>query len=251
MENINILDILRLLLNKLWLIVLAGLVCAAAVFIYTSNYATPIYQAKSSILVSNGGIKAGYDIYAYNTTSGYISGSDISASASIKQTCIDILQTDKFFKKLANELDMGYSSGALRNMTSVASRSDDSLFLDIRVNGTNKTEVVEIAKVIAEISPDYIKDVLASASPSTIELPTGASRISPQVTRSTIIAFILGMFIVVIPLAIISITDKTIKGEDDFSEKYEGISILGVVPDFIATSNAYGSNYGKGEQKKQ
>ena len=74
------------LLNKAWLIGLVAVVCAVVTFLGTFLFITPMYQSSAMFYVNNSSLSLG-------ETSLSITSSDISASKSLVNTYIVILNT--------------------------------------------------------------------------------------------------------------------------------------------------------------
>ena len=236
MKDISIIDLLRAVLSKLWLIVLVAVSFAIIAFVYATSFATPIYAATSSILVSNGGIVSG-DSVTINNDRHTIQNGDLAASTSIKTTCIDLLLTSNMYdvvhEKLPNNLS--YTAGQLKGMVSITERSEESLLLDIKVSGSDRNDIILIANTFAEVAPDYISEKLTTSYAKPVETAKGTVKVKPNITMLTFAAFVVGALLVAAPLVLIFINDKTIKGEEDFAATYD-ISILGIVPDFVQST---------------
>ncbi len=229
MNELTPLDILRILLRKFWLIAIVSLICGIITFAYCTFFVTPVYSSTASIFVSNGGVVEN------PSQTGKVSSSDLSASSYIKQTCKDLLGTKNMFTLVAEESNLGYSEGQLKNMFTLKSRSDDSLLLDITVSGTKKEDLVQLVNTFADCSQIFIKDTLPLAYVAPVEYSTSITKVSPRTLFSTLVAFAVGAFLVIAPTLFMAFNDTVLKGEESIKNKYD-ISILGVVPDFNSSS---------------
>lgn len=229
MNELSALDILRILLRKFWLITIVSLVCGVITFVYSMFLVTPVYSATSSIFVSNGGVVEN------PSQTGKVSSSDLSASSYIKETCKDLLTTKNMLSLVAEECGLEYSYSDLKGMISLKSRSDDSLLLDITIKGTNKEDLITIANTFADCSQVFIKDALPLAYVAPVEYSSSVIKVSPRTIFSTLVALVVGAFLVIVPVLFVAFNDSVIKGEDGIRSKYD-ISVLGVVPDFNSSS---------------
>lgn len=229
MNELSVLDILRILLRKFWLIAIVSILCGGLAFAYTTLFVTPVYSTTASIFVSNGGVVEN------PSQTGKVSSSDLTASVYIKQTCKDLLVTNNMFSLVSKELDMDYSGNELKQMISLKSRSDDSLLLDVTVEGTKKEDLITIANTFADCSQVFIKETLPLAYVAPVEYSQNVTQVAPRIIFSTFVALMIGAFLVIVPLLFIAFNNSVIKGEESLKNKYN-ISVLGVVPDFNYSS---------------
>lgn len=227
MNDISIKNVFRALLSKIWLIILVTVLCGALAYTYCAVVATNYYRARSSIIVTNGGVTTDGEKLQY---------SDFTTSTSMLKTCTDLLDTSNAYVKLAENL--GYkdlSADQLSKMISISSRAADSFLIDIRATAPDKARAVSIANAFAELAPEYINQTLPSMEVKVIQRAETSSKISPRTTIITISGAFMGAFLVALIVAILAIADRSVKGEEDLLEKYN-VSILGSVPDFDVAS---------------
>ncbi len=230
MNELSIWQVLSIIVKRLWIILLVAVIFAGSAYVYNSNFVTPTYAARSAVIATNGGIT----IDNPQNTSSKISSSDLASSLSIVDTCVDVFKTYSFFEALSEQPEIkryGYSASALRSMTSVSRRSEDSLFIDIYIGNTDPKAAVVIANSVARLAQDYINTKLPSANVVPADKCISAYMTGPLTFRNTILAFLLGAFLSVVLFIILAATDNTIKGEDEITKKYN-VAVLGVVPDF-------------------
>lgn len=235
MNEISLSTILRMLLHRLWAIILATVLCATLAFSYCKFLVTPVYQTKASIIVTNGAIITSTD---FDST---ISNTDLAASLYLIETTIDILKSPKIYQELSNAMNNKYSYKSLSNSFSISRRSDDSLFVDIAFKSTSSKEAIEIVNTFTELSDDYICEVIPTATVVPMSYADSAVVVSPRIIFTTIIFGFIGAIIASVLVVIISTLDKAIKGEEDFKTNFD-IPVLGAVPDF---DNSNSSSYSK------
>lgn len=238
-KQINIMDLVMLAWHRLWIIILAAVVCAAGVFSYCKFLLTPSYSATASILVTNGAVTTTYN--AYDETADKVSGSDISASLYLSYTVVDILNTPDIYKEVADSLGAGYEYQNLMNCSSVARRNEDTLFIDVVFSSTDPKEAMRIANKYAEVACSYIPEYIPSARAMVASTAIKSVMTYPRTMMSTAVAGLLGAVIAYIILFIIESFNRSIKGEEDFTSNFD-IPLLGSVPDF---ENAETSGYRK------
>lgn len=238
-KTINIMDLVMLAWRRLWIIALAAVVCAVAAFGYCKFFLTPSYSSTASILVTNGAV-----ITSYAETTDKISGSDISASLYLADTVVDILNTPDIYIKLANELDEENSQG-LKGGFSVSRRSESTLFIDVTYSSTDPEEAVRVVNKFVEVACDYIPEFIPSARANVAATAMKAGQTYPRTTMTTGVTGMVGAVVAFVVLYIIEMMNRSIKGEEDFTNKFD-VPLLGAVPDF---ENVESSSYRKSKTR--
>jgi capsular polysaccharide biosynthesis protein len=198
-----------------------AVLCASLAFSYCAFIATPVYSARTSILVTNGGI------LTEDTDS--ISTNDLSASIYMMNTCVDILKSQPIYKSLEEALGGKYSYKELKSGFSISKRDDENLFIDITFKSTNKEEAIQIVNTFTQLCPQSM--AIEAVFVKEMDMADSASKIYPQTLSSTAIFGILGAVISCVIIILVATLDQTIKDEEDFVENFD-IPVLGAVPDF-------------------
>ncbi len=240
-KNINIMDLVLLAWRHIWIIILATVVFAASAFSYCKLLVTPSYSATASILVTNGAVTTSYD-----NAGDKVSGSDISASLYLAYTVVDILNTPDIYKKVADQLGKDYSYQGLMNASSVARRSEDTLFIDVTFSSTDPKEAMRIANKFVEVACDYVPEFIPSARANVASTAIKSVMTYPRTLMTTAVAGVGGAAVAYIVLFIIDSMNRAIKGEEDFVNSFD-VPLLGAVPDFEnVESSSYRKSKGRG-----
>lgn len=239
-KTINIMDLVMLAWRRLWIIAIAAVVFASAAFGYCKFFLTPSYSATASILVTNGAITTSYE-----DTTGKIASSDISASLYLAYTVVDILNTPDIYKKVADQLGDGYNYQGLMGSSSVARRSEDTLFIDITFSSTDPKEAMRIANKFVEVACDYIPEFIPSARANVASTAIKASQTYPRTMMTTGVAGVVGAAIAYTILFIVESMNRAVKGEEDFTNNFD-VPLLGAVPDF---ENVESGGYRKSKRR--
>lgn len=239
-KTINIMDLVMLALRHIWIIILAAVVFAAGAFSYCKFFVTPSYSATASILVTNGAVTTSYD-----ETTGKIASSDISASLYLSYTVVDILNTPDIYKKVADQLGKDYNYQGLMSSSSIARRSEETLFIDVTFSSTDPKEAMRIANKFVEIACGYIPEFIPSARANVASTAIKAAMTYPRTLMTTGVAGVVGAVVAYIVLFIIESMNRAIKGEEDFTSNFD-VPLLGAVPDF---ENAESGGYRKSKSR--
>ena len=227
MQDISVFVLFRIALRRIWVLALAFVLAAVLVFSYCEFVVTPIYGASASIIVTNGAVVTAES----DATSQKVLGSDIQASLLLADSVVDMLKTPDIYKYLARKLGNGTDYKNLMASTSVGRRGEDTLFIDISYTNSDPQEAIKIANLFASASCDYVAGFISKADPKIVSSADKASLVSPRTFRNTFLAGIAAAFIVYCVFVLLEILNNTVKGEEDFTSRYN-IPLLGSVPDF-------------------
>lgn len=227
MKELSLSNIVSIILHRIWLVILVAIICATAAYGYYNYVATPVYSARASVLINNGGLFSdSYD--GYNSP---INTNDLSASIYLVDTCVDILKSQGIYQELSDALNKEYSFQQLKGAFSVKKRADENLFIDISFRSTDPAEAVAIVNAFRDITPSYMKSKLPAVRIEPMDMAVGAGIIYPSTMTSSFLFGFLGAAITSIILVLFATLDQTIKSEEDFVETFD-IPVLGAVPDF-------------------
>lgn len=243
MRELSLMYLLNLAWRRIWALIAAFVLLAGIAFCYCEFAATPVYSARASVLVTNGGSISNGELE--NTQS--VANNDITASVNMIQTVVDILKTPDIYKQLATKLNNKYSYQQLMGKCNVVSRSDDTMFIDVSFSSSTPEEAKRLVNAFVELAPDYISDPIPY-SHSKYYTTESASKTYPVTSQLTIIFGLVGVVITYGVVLLIDSFDRAIKGEEDFVSRFD-IPLLGTVPDFEAASASTHSSY-KGGCKK-
>lgn len=241
MGEISILDILKIIFRRIWAIIIAAVLCGAVAFVYCTMFATPTYQAKASVIGSNGNIAVDYDVTSPSAKE-TIESSDLAASLALSDTYVVMLtkmpaESQEFIDKLTDE---GLFDIYQNSSVSISPR-EETLIIDISVVSTDRNAAQKIANIYAECSSSFVAEYNIGMI-KTLSKARDTVQVSPNTLRTVFFAVLLGILIVAFIAVFIDMSDKTINGEDDIRANYD-IPILGSVPDFQTISKG-GKNNG-------
>lgn len=232
----SILDILKIVLKQFWLVAIVGILCAGIAFMYCIMIATPTYQARASVLGSNGNVAADMELTINSgTTDTSIKSSDLAASLTLTETYVQMLtkmptESTEFVKAIT---DAGLVKQFNEAAISIAAR-EDTLIIDITVVSTDRDVSKQIANIYAQCAEEFISDYNIGMIKA-LSKARSADQVSPHTAITTVLAFMFGIIITALIVIYFAISDRTINGEDDLKAHYE-VPLLGSVPDFQATA---------------
>lgn len=217
--EIDIKGLMYALLDKLLIIILIGVIGAAAMFAYSRYCVKPTYVSTTKV-------------YIISKQSGEekLTTSDLAFATYLANDYQILLASDPVLQEVIDELGLKKTVSELSSMISV-SLIEDTRIMEISVTSTIPEEAQEIANKVRDVANDKTKDVMegieAVNAIDEAKLPVSPS--SPNVKKNTLLGFILGLGLAVIIFSIRFILDDTIKTSEDVEERL-GISVLGSIP---------------------
>lgn len=236
MTEYSILDILKIVLKRFWLVAVVGILCAGIAFMYCIMIATPTYQARASVLGSNGNVAVDMELDINPGTSDTsIKSSDLAASLTLTETYVQMLT--KMPTESTEFVDAIKEAGLIDQFNeaaiSIAAR-EDTLIIDITVVSPDREAARQIANIYADCSTEFIADYNIGMIKG-LSKARSTEQVSPHTAITTVLAFMFGVIITALIVIYFAISDRTINGEDDLKAHYD-IPLLGSVPDFQSTA---------------
>lgn len=220
--EIDLLALAQAVWKKLWLVIIAVIVGAAAAFSYARFMITPLYQSKSMLYVNNSSISVG-------STSFSISTGELSAAQSLVKTYIVIMQSRQTLNAVIEQADLSYTYEELSEMISAASVNDTEVF-EIVVTSDDPEEAELIVNTISDVLPDKIADIVEGSSVRIVDYGVvPVYPVSPNTTRYALLGFLLGGVLSVGVIVLLELMNNSIRTEEYLIQTYD-LPILAVVP---------------------
>ena len=234
--KIDLLKIAEGMIRRLWMIIIAMVLCGALAFSYAAFMVTPLYEASALMYVNNSSFSVG-------ATSFSISSSEISAAKSLVDTYLVILETRLTLNEVIERGELNCTYEELCKMISAGSVNDTEVF-SVTVTSDDPQEAEHIANVIAQVLPDKIAGVVEGSSVSIVDYAVVPSeKVSPSIQKYTMIGLLLGLMLSGGIIALIEILDDQIRSEEYLLENYSNIPLLSVVPDLVEDQSRKGYYY--------
>lgn len=241
---IDIIHLAKTLLHRIWIVILAGILAAAAGFSYASFFITPLYSSNVRIYVNNSSISVG-------SASLSISSAEISASQSLVKTYIVILKDESTLELIAEKADLPYSAGQLGGMIS-ASAVNETEIMRITVTSSDPYEASKIANCIADVLQIRISEIIKGTSMEVVGYSKpNLHKVSPSITSYTAKGFAVGAVIAAAIIVLVALYDNTIRDEE-YLIQADDYPLLAKIPDLFDTgSSKYGyKKYGYYQSNK-
>lgn len=219
-ENIEIdlREIFGVLLHRLWIIIVAALVCGAVAFMYSFFIITPQYQSTTKVYILN-----------KQNASGSVTYSDVQLSATLSKDYEQLVTSRYVIEGVIKELNLDETYESLVGRVS-ASNATDTRIIAITVTDSDPAQAQRMANSVRDLAAKHITEVMDIEAVNVVDqanIPD--SPVSPSISKWTIIGALVGIIISAAVIIIQHLLDDTIKTSEDV-EKYLGLSTLALIP---------------------
>ncbi|MBQ7822471.1 MAG: hypothetical protein IJ391_09360 [Clostridia bacterium] len=243
--ELSIVDILRTLIKRWWIIAISTVLCAVVLFLYSVFAVTPLYGLQIQFYVAPefGNAQATTAVTAYQT---------YTYAKEAILTYMTLLENDEFFDLLEENIEgkcrVNYTSSGLDSMISYKAVEDTDLF-NATIVSAYPGDAYTVATVLAELAPDRIHEIKGFDALKVTDKPKfeRVARVNNNVSRNTFIGAIVGALFSTLTIIVLKMFDVRIGDESDLMKVYDA-PILGVIPNFeeIIKDNKRSAMYGYG-----
>ena len=213
-------DFGRLLLKRIWIVVLCVALLSVTTFVYTKIAVNPTYEARISVYVNNSSQKG----------SAYVSSQDLAVARVLAETYVNIIQSDRVLDEVISRTGLDLKASQLRGLIK-AEPVDETEMFSVTVTTTNPQVSADIANVIADVAPGVISEIIEGSSAKIIDFAKVPDEpASPSASRNAIIGAVLGLVVALGVVFLEMILDTRIKDEDDLM-RLCNMAVLGSIPD--------------------
>lgn len=215
--EIDIKELFFLLLHRIWIILLAGIICAGGAFALSRLIIKPMYTSTTRVYIIN------------RQEENKTTFSDIQTGAQLTKDYMILVKSRPVTQQVISKLKLDLTDEQLANMIKV-NTPQDTRILEISIECKNAILAKQIADAIAEVSAEQMVNIMEMDKVNVVEqgnIPTVPS--SPNVFMNTLLGGFLGIFISSILVIMVYLLNDTIRTSDDI-EKYLGITTLGTIP---------------------
>lgn len=224
--EIDLREVFKVLLKRIWIILLCAVIVGGSVYAYTRKFVTPMYTASVTLYVNN---NVG--------DSGTVSSSGLAVALQLVNTYVNIIQSDTVLNKVIDETGLVLTAGSIRGMLS-AEVVDETEMFRVQITSPNPVMSADIANALANIAPAEISKIIEGSSAKVIDyaqVPTTHS--SPNYITNTIFGALAGGLLAALFFVLLVLLDGRVKSEDDLT-RICGVPVLGAIPDFTVTTKA-------------
>lgn len=215
--EIDVLELLRVLIDKIWFIILAGMIAGLAFIAATLLFITPQYESTTKMYVLS------------KQNSDTLTNQDMQTSLSLTKDYAELIKSRTVTEGVITQLGLELTHKQFLRKMSVDSTTDTRI-LSITVSDEDPYEACEIANAVRDVAANHIKNVMDIDAVNVVEtanIPDGKS--SPSLKKNGALGGLLGVFMAVVFFLAAYLANDTIKSQEDV-ERYLGLSTLGTIP---------------------
>lgn len=210
-------EICLVLLRKCWLIILSGILFAAAAKLISDYLITPIYSSTTSVYVIN------------RNEDNRLTFSDLQTGTQLTKDYMILVTSRPVTEQVIDELELDLTPEELAEMI-VTETPEDTRILRITVSNTDAEMAKRIADTIAAVSAERMVSVMEMEKVNIIEeanLPLKPS--SPDLTKNLVIGGMIGIGVAAMLITFRYLLNDTIRSAEDI-EKHLGLTTLSSIP---------------------
>lgn len=215
--EIDMLEVISVLLGKIWLILSAGIFVALVCFVVSKFIMIPTYESTTRIYILN------------KTDSTSVTYSDVQMGTQLTKDYAELINSRYVLEEVIQKLALADAYDELIDKVNVTTPADTRI-VSITVEDADPVRAMNIANCIREVASDHIQNVMDIEAVNVVEtanMPTEAA--GPSVLKWTVIGGVIGALAVCVIVLIRYLMDDTIKTTEDV-EKYLGLSTLTLIP---------------------
>lgn len=232
-------NLIALLWSKIWLIIIATILCSFSSFFVSKFVMNPRYEAYTTMYVKNNN-----STFGQATPNANVDLNDLNTAKSLASTYITVLKSNAVMEQVGEKLSDKYEINDLSQMfvikngkVSVKSLKeafsmaavDETEVIKITANTLNPEVSADLCNTIAEIAPDFLIRVVGAGSVEIIDSASVTDEpVSPNITLITLIGAIIGFSFAVFVVLLIDFFDDTVKESEELTKKFNK-AILGEV----------------------
>ena len=234
-DELDLAALFQYILKRLWIMVIAGLLVGGIIVALLYTLVEPKYKASVRLYVNN-------MIDTENLEN--ISYADISASISLTETYLTIIDSDTVFNEVEKKAGLDYSRKEMMKKVSYSAVDSTAVIL-IEATSTDPEEAALIANTYADVVQDKLMDIVEGSSVKILDEASVPTEHEPRgLAKKGILGFLLGAVLAALLVLIRAMNEKSIRSARDL--EYFGAPILGRIPEqYKAAGKRVKKNKGK------
>lgn len=215
--EIDLLELMFLLLDKLHYIVLFFL-AGALVFNACSYFLIhPTYQSTSALYIVSASGGSVVDL------------TDLNIGSSLKSDYQELMLSYPVLDRVSEELKLGLSTEDMRKMISITNPADTRI-LQLTATAESPELARDVANTLAEVAVEYLPETMSTDAPNIAQRARLATHKSdPSYVRYTILGGMVGALLCSAWFVVQHLMDDTIRTSDDLEQLF-GVVTLAAIP---------------------
>ena len=220
MDEVNLKELFRYILGKLYIVVTVTVVVVLVGEIYSIYFKTPLYKSTTKlVLTSSRG----------DNSSTAVTNTDVTLSNNLVKTYSEIITSRGVLSKVVSNLELDMSAEELANKISVSSVSNTQI-ITLSVSDSDAKRAEEIANEVAKVFKTEIVNLYKIDNVQIVDKAQVANApYNINVLKQTLQFLAAGLAMGIGIVLVMFYLDNTIKNSQIVEDKV-GLVVLGVVP---------------------
>lgn len=232
-QEIDLLLLFNALRRHILIIIAVALLFALGAGIVVQFFITPLYTATTST-------------YLVSAGDSLLSLTDLQLSSNIADDYVDIIKSRSILGEIIKQMQLPYTYNELYENISVVNPTDTHI-IKITVTDPDPVLARDIANNLTTYAVDKISEIMEVSTPNIYDQAITASAPSfPSLTKTVVIAFVLGAVLAAGVIIFIAVMDTTVKTAEDIENRCGMVTLTKVYYEGGKKKKGYGYGYGKG-----
>lgn len=219
METLNIKDILKILKNRVSIIIITALITTIGSIILSYFFIKPIYATTAKLFIG---------MPTINDDGSGNSSWDFSYYKQLIEPYSEIIKSDELTERAIKRGNLSISQQALSNSLMVDIGTGQVMNLSIYTS--NSKDGVKILDAIIKEFIETSSKLITKSNVSVLSYPKyPIAPVSPNKPKNIIFGFCFGLALGISLVLIINYFDNSVKGKNDI-EEFVGVPLIGLVP---------------------
>lgn len=243
-NQIDLANLFKAICNNIRMILPVAILCAVGIFLVSAFVIEPTYRSSFVAFVNNRTINSD------NTQS--LQSGDINASQNLTYTYASIIKSRPLIEEALQKagLDDKYSYNDVSGGIATDIEQNTQL-LSVYVTTKSADESYQLANALASIAPNYIANIVEGSSMKVVTSPIKPTyQYSPNVTKNSVIGFLIGLLVMIFIVVIRNLIDTKIKDAQELETRFD-LSIIGTIPDYKQATKKHGYYYQSANRRKE
>ena len=229
--ELSIEQIFHIIFKRIALVLLVPILAGAASGLYSWFVLDDVYQASSTVIVSN---------QKTTTEAGQLTYSDYTLNVQLVDSYRVICKTNRVLDQVIAELGLPMTTAQLSDKISVSSASDTEI-IHIQVMDKDPVLAQSITNTMTRIFQSEVKEIMKMDNVQIIdEAPLPQIPVEPNRVRNVILGALIGLVIGVGLAFLLEYLDRSVKSEEQITEIL-GVPVLGSIPVIVTDQSQGGS----------
>jgi capsular polysaccharide biosynthesis protein len=215
--EINFKELAVLLVKRIWIAIIAAILCGAIGTVYASSFITPMYNSRARL----------YIIGSQNT--GVFSPSELSAYENLTRDYLNLIKSRTILEAVIESNDLNISVGRLSSCIGVSSPANTRI-IDVTVSYPDPAMAKKLCDSLCSEVQRKVIERMKSEQVTVWDwgnLPSSPA--SPNVSRYTALGALLGFCLPMALFAMIYIFDDSLITTENVESRL-GVNVIGTIP---------------------